>query len=66
MSMYSRMSHDIEDLSDYVHQLDLYTLDIDVLKSMAKLVEANLEVHQTIVNYFKALVKIRDVILLYP
>lgn len=66
MAMYSRMSHDIFGLSDWVHQLDLYTIDQNVLNSLSQLVEANFQVHQTIVNYFNALIKIRDLNLLNP
>lgn len=66
MAMYSRMLSDIDKLNSWVHELDLYTAPQEVIKSLSELVAANLKVHQTIVNYFNSLIKIRDVNLLTP
>jgi len=66
MSMYSQLTSNLDTISTWIHTLDLLTLEEKTLSMMLDINIANLQVHQTIVEFFQGLVKFKHLSLLNP
>lgn len=61
MSMMSVLSENVTTAQNYILQLDLYTLPEDTLMYLSRLMKANLNVHETIINFFDALIQVSKI-----
>lgn len=61
MSMMSVLSENVTTIQNLILQLDLYTLPEDTVMHLSGLMKANFNVHQTIIQFFEALMQVSKI-----